>query len=58
MTQIAFLAESSSAAPSAIVICAGTGLVISYDVIADQRHRASWNNLAFSVPWPSLGIVQ
>jgi ABC-type antimicrobial peptide transport system permease subunit len=39
------------------VIGAGLGLVISNSIIADQRQLASWDNLAFSVPWLSLGLI-
>jgi putative ABC transport system permease protein len=57
MIQAAFLIESSFVALTAIVVGTGLGLVLAYNVIADQAQQPSWDTLAFSVPWLSLGVI-
>jgi putative ABC transport system permease protein len=57
MIQTAFLLESTFVALTAIVVGAGLGLVLSYNVIADSSEQGSWQNLELSVPWLSLGAI-
>jgi putative ABC transport system permease protein len=57
MIQAAFLAESSFIALTAIVVGSALGLVLSYNVISDQRKLSSWESLAFTVPWLSLAVI-
>jgi putative ABC transport system permease protein len=55
--QGAFLLESSLIALGAIVVGTALGLVIAYNVVADARETPSWENMAFAVPWTSLGVI-
>jgi putative ABC transport system permease protein len=57
LIQAAFLAESSFIALTAIVVGTGLALVIARNVIADVSKQASWGDLAFVVPWVSLGVI-
>lgn len=57
MVQASFLLESSFV--SLLAIAAGTvlGLMMSYNVVADQRTQPSWEDMAFDVPWvPLVGV--
>ncbi|MBD0349488.1 MAG: FtsX-like permease family protein, partial [Thermoleophilia bacterium] len=57
MIQAAFLLESTFVALTAIVVGAGLGLALSYNVIADSARQNSWQNLELSVPWLNLGGI-
>ena len=57
MIQAAFLLESTFVALTAIVVGAGLGLMLSYNVIADSAKQGSWQNLTLSVPWLNLGGI-
>jgi len=57
MIQAAFLVESSFVALTAIVVGTALALVVAANVIADISDQASWGNLAFTVPWASLGVI-
>jgi putative ABC transport system permease protein len=57
LIQAAFLAESSFVALTAIIVGTALALVIARNVIADVSKQASWGNLAFTVPWVSLGVI-
>lgn len=57
MVQAAFLLESSFIALTAIVVGTVLGLVLSWNIIDDQRQQPSWENLALHVPWLNLAII-
>jgi putative ABC transport system permease protein len=57
MVQVAFLIESSFIALTAIVIGTVLGLVLSWNIVADQRRLPSWENLTLQVPWVNLLVV-
>jgi putative ABC transport system permease protein len=57
MIQAAFLLESSFVALTAIVVGTILGLALGYNIIADSANQPSWDNLTFTVPWLSLGLI-
>jgi len=57
MVQAAFLLESSFIALTAIVVGSALGLLLSWNIIDDQRRQPSWENLTLHVPWLNLAIV-
>jgi putative ABC transport system permease protein len=57
MIQAAFLLESSFIALTAILVGAGLGLVVAFNVVSDIAEQPSWNTLGLSVPWLSLGLI-
>jgi putative ABC transport system permease protein len=57
MIQGAFLLETSLVALGAIVVGTGLGLVVAYNVISESRETPSWENMAFAVPWGTLGVI-
>lgn len=58
MVQLSFLVESSFVTLVGILAGAGLGLLTGYNVIADSQRDASWSNLEFAPPWPTLfGIL-
>jgi putative ABC transport system permease protein len=57
MVQASFLIESSFIALTSIVVGTGLGLAVAYNVILDSRRSPSWEHMAFSVPWLTLGII-
>jgi putative ABC transport system permease protein len=57
MVQAAFLLESSFVAVTAIVVGAGLGLLLAYEIIRDQRRQPSWEGLSLSVPWLNLTVI-
>jgi putative ABC transport system permease protein len=57
MIQAAFLLESSFVALTAIIVGTGLGLALGYNIIADSAKQPSWDTLAFTVPWLSLGVI-
>lgn len=57
MVRLSFLLESSFIALTTIVVGTGLGLILAYNVIADSAEQASWDSLAFSVPWLNLAVI-
>jgi putative ABC transport system permease protein len=57
MVQTAFLLESSFVAVTAIVVGTILGLVLSWNIIDDQRQQPSWQNLELYVPWLNLVLI-
>jgi putative ABC transport system permease protein len=57
MVQLAFLLESSFVALTSIVVGTLLGLVLAWNIIADQRRQPSWANLELYVPWLNLFVV-
>jgi putative ABC transport system permease protein len=57
MVQLTFLLEASFVALSSIFVGAGLGLVVAHNVIDNARRQPSWENIAFDVPWLSLGVI-
>ena len=57
MVQAAFLIESSFVALTAIVVGTALGLLLAWNIVADQRQQPSWSNLKLVVPWTNLGII-
>jgi putative ABC transport system permease protein len=57
MVQATFLLESSLIALTAIAVGTGLGLLLAYNIVADQRRQPSWENLTLVVPWLNLAII-
>jgi putative ABC transport system permease protein len=57
MVQLSFLIESSFIALTSIVVGTGLGLAVAYNVILDSRRSPSWEHMAFSLPWLTLGVI-
>lgn len=57
MVQAAFLLESSFIALTAIVVGTLLGLLLSWNIIDDQRQQPSWQNLELYVPWLNLLVI-
>ena len=57
MVQLSFIIESSFIALTSIVVGTGLGLVVAYNVIGDSRRTPSWEHMAFTVPWLTLGVI-
>jgi ABC-type antimicrobial peptide transport system permease subunit len=57
MVQAAFLLESSFVSLTAIVVGTALGLLLSWNIIDDQRQQPSWSGLSFYVPWLNLLII-
>ena len=57
MVQAAFLLESSFIALTAIIVGTALGLLLSWNIIDDQRQQPSWENLTLHVPWLNLAII-
>jgi putative ABC transport system permease protein len=57
MVQAAFLLESSFVALTAIIVGTALGLLLSWNIIDDQRQQPSWENLELHVPWLNLFVI-
>jgi putative ABC transport system permease protein len=57
MVQAAFLLESSFIALTAILVGTALGLLLSWNIIRDQRAQPSWENLELVVPWLNLAVI-
>ena len=57
MVQAAFLLESSFVALTAILVGTALGLLLSWNIIRDQRAQPSWENLDLVVPWLNLAVI-
>lgn len=57
MVQAAFLLESSFVALTAILVGTALGLLLSWNIIRDQRAQPSWENLELTVPWLNLAVI-
>ena len=57
MVQASFLLESSFVALTAIVVGTILGLLLAWNIIADQRRQPSWANLTLVVPWLNLAAI-
>jgi putative ABC transport system permease protein len=57
MVQATFLVESSIIALTAIVVGAALGLLLSYNLIADQHDSPSYDNVTLAIPWLNLGVI-
>jgi putative ABC transport system permease protein len=57
MVQLSFLLESSFIALTSIFVGTGLGLAVAYSVVSDSRRTPSWANMAFVVPWGTLGVI-
>jgi ABC-type lipoprotein release transport system permease subunit len=57
MVQLAFLLESSFVALTSIVVGTVLGLILAWNIVADQRRQPSWENLELYVPWLNLFVV-
>ena len=57
MVQAAFLLESSFIALTSILVGTALGLLLSWNIIRDQRAQPSWENLELVVPWLNLGVI-
>jgi len=55
--RIGFLLESAFLALTSIMIGLALGLVLSYNIIDDGRHQATWPGVQMVVPWLNLIIV-
>jgi putative ABC transport system permease protein len=57
MVEATFLLESSFVALTAIVIGTILGLILAWNIVADSRRQASWENLTLQVPWLNLAVI-
>ena len=57
MVQGLFVLESLFVTLTSIVLGAGFGLVISYNVVSDAAEQPSWSGLGLEVPWLNLLVV-
>jgi putative ABC transport system permease protein len=57
MVRSTFVLEASLVSLASIVAGTALGLVLSFNIIRDTASRPGYDNLAFSVPWASLGVV-
>jgi len=57
MVRLAFLIESSFVALTAIVVGTALGLVLSWNIVDDQRQQPSWENIELVVPWLNLAVI-
>lgn len=57
MVQLSFLIEASFVSLLAIVVGAGLGLVMAFNVVNDASKQPSWENLTFAVPWLNLAVI-
>lgn len=57
MVQAAFLLESSFVALTAIAIGTVLGLLLAWNIVADQRRTPSWEGMTLVVPWLNLAII-
>jgi putative ABC transport system permease protein len=57
MVRRTFLLEAAFLSLTAITVGTAIGLVMAYNIIADQARLPSWDTLSFVVPWQTLGIV-
>jgi putative ABC transport system permease protein len=57
MVRWAFLLESSFVALTAIVVGTILGLILSWNIVDDQRQQPSWENIELVVPWLNLALI-
>jgi len=57
MVRTAFLIESSFVALTAIVLGTALGLILSWNIVDDQRQQPSWENIELVVPWLNLTVI-
>jgi len=57
MVRLTFLLEASFISLTAILTGTAIGLVMAYNIIADQGQQASWDAITFAVPWKTLAVV-
>ena len=57
MVEASFLLESSFLALTSIVVGTALGLILAWNIIADQRREPSWAGLTLDVPWVNLLVI-
>jgi ABC-type antimicrobial peptide transport system permease subunit len=57
MVRMAFLIESSFVALTAITVGTVLGLILSWNIVDDQRQQPSWENIELVVPWLNLAVI-
>ncbi|MFN8221692.1 MAG: FtsX-like permease family protein [Gaiellales bacterium] len=57
MVEATFLVESAVLALSSIVVGTILGLVLAYNIVADQRSQRSWAGMTMVVPWWNLVVI-
>ena len=57
MVRTAFLIESSFVAVTAILLGTALGLILSWNIVDDQRQQPSWENIELVVPWLNLAVI-
>jgi putative ABC transport system permease protein len=57
MVRTAFLIESSFVALTAIIVGTALGLILSWNIVDDQRQQPSWENIDLVVPWGNLAVI-
>jgi putative ABC transport system permease protein len=57
MVQAVFLLESTFVALTSIVVGTALALVLSYNIIEDQKNQPSWENITLVVPWANLALI-
>jgi putative ABC transport system permease protein len=49
--------EAALVAVTAIVVGTVLGLILTANIIRDQRTQAGWHDLTLVVPWLNLGLI-
>ena len=57
MVEASFLLESSFLALTSILVGTLLGLILAWNIIADQRRMPSWANPELDVPWLNLFLI-
>ena len=57
MVEASFLLEASFIAVTSIVIGTLLGLLLAWNIVADQRQQPSWSGLTLQVPWLNLLVI-
>jgi putative ABC transport system permease protein len=57
MVEASFLLEASFIAVTSIVIGTLLGLLLAWNIVADQRQQPSWAGLTLQVPWLNLLVI-
>jgi putative ABC transport system permease protein len=55
--QLSFLMESCMVALVGIIVGTALGIIISFNIIRDNKSHSSWETMDYSVPWLALGVI-
>jgi putative ABC transport system permease protein len=57
MVQATFMLEAALVAVTAIAVGTVLGLILTANIIRDQREQPGWQDLTLVVPWLNLGLI-